>query len=113
AIAFVGGLAWCFERIGDRRTAALATALIALNLGTHWRDCDESGNRMAEQFATDMLGSMPRDAVLISSAWDVGLGAATYFQETEGFRRDVLIVIPEFAQMSWYLKELERRAPDI
>ena len=49
AVCIAGGLAWCQERLGPRRTAALAAALVALNTATHWRDCDERGKNETQR----------------------------------------------------------------
>jgi MFS family permease len=113
AVCFVGGLAWCTERYGIRSAAVVAIALVALNGSIHWRDCDESGNHMSEAFVIDMLGPLPPNAVLISPAWDIGLSASCYFQEVEGFRRDVVVINPDLTRASWYLNELSWRAPGL
>jgi MFS family permease len=113
AIAFTAGLAGLTERFGARRAVALAALLIAGNLALHWRHCDERRHGMAEAFVHDMIDPLPPNAVLYSMAWDIGLSASGYFQEVEGYRRDVVVVVPDLTRVSWYLDELARHAPEL
>jgi hypothetical protein len=113
ALCFAAGLLRLHERFGPRVAIPLAAALVVLNGALHWRACDEHGNRMVEGFVHDVLGPLPRNAVLFTDLWENLDAASYYFQEVEGLRRDVVIVSPVLARKGWYLDELERRSPGL
>ncbi|HEV8481635.1 MAG TPA: hypothetical protein VGR66_12660, partial [Candidatus Eisenbacteria bacterium] len=107
------GLAAVLERFGPRITLATAFGLVVLSVVLHWRDCNESPNRLVRDLADNQLRSLPPNAVLFTTQWDYFLAASWYFQEVEGLRRDVVIVSPDLLRHGWYVDELVRRAPDL
>lgn len=107
------GLLWVGERVGPRVALALGVALAVTGGGMHYGDCDESGNRLVEVLARQQLGELPPGAVLITGQWDYALSASYYFQAVEHFRPDVVVVSQDLARSSWYVDELERRAPGL
>lgn len=107
------GLLWLGERMGTRVALSVGVALAVTCAGTHYGDCDESGNRLVETLARQQLDELPPGAVLITGQWDYALSASYYFQVVENVRPDVVVVSQDLARSSWYLDELERRAPDL
>ncbi len=77
------------------------------------RACDESGNRLVVDLTENMLGSLPRNSVLLSSQWDYTSSAGYYIEGVERFRPDVLMLDPELLRRSWYLTELAGRDPQL
>jgi len=105
------GLGGVLDRRGTMTAGAIAAACVVLSLALHWRACDESGNRLVEDYARNLLRSMPSRAVLFSSQWDHAVAATYYLQTVEGVRTDVTVIDPELLRRSWYVRELERRDP--
>jgi hypothetical protein len=113
ALALAAGLARLHERFGARVALPIAALLLLANLGLHCRESDERGNRLVESFVVDLLGPLPERAVLFTAGWEIAESAALYFQQVEGFRSDVLTVSLALSGRSWYLDQLERRAPEL
>jgi len=112
-LALAAGLARVHERLGARVTAVLATALVFGNVALHLRDCDESRNRLAEGFVIDLLGPLPEHSLLFTEGWEIAEAPALYFQQVEGFRRDVTTVNSVLTRRGWYLDQLRRREPEL
>jgi len=112
-LLLMAGLARTSERFGPRVAVALAVLMAGANFALHYRSCDESGNRMVEGYVSDLLTPLPARAVLFDGGWDLDLSASYYLQIVEGLRADVTIVSPELSRTSWYLDELQRRAPEL
>ncbi len=113
AICFAAGLLLLHERFGARATVATAVACVVLNGALHFGECDERGNRLVEGFVHDVVGPLPKGAVLFTDLWENLEAGCYYFKEVEGFRRDVAIVSPVLAHKGWYLDELEHREPTL
>ncbi|MBI5711109.1 MAG: DUF2723 domain-containing protein [Candidatus Eisenbacteria bacterium] len=107
------GLLLVLRRLGPAAAVAFGATLVALNGFLHWRACDESGNRLVVDLTENMLGSLPRNSVLISSQWDYTSSAGYYVQGVERFRSDVLMLDPELMRRSWYLAGLAGRDPQL
>ncbi len=105
------GLAALHRRFGPRAALALGAALVVAQAALHYRECDESGNHLVEDLTTNLLRSLPPDAVVFTTLWDYTLSAAWYLQAVEQLRPDVLMVDVELLRRRWYLDQLERQAP--
>jgi hypothetical protein len=91
-------------------TAALAAVLLVLN----FKDVDESGNHMVDDFTKNELKSLPANAILISSAWDFFVSGALYYQNVERLRPDVLVIDRAMLRdRPWYFEHLRQRAPEV
>jgi hypothetical protein len=95
-----GGLAAC---------ALLAASPLLVN----WGDADESRNHAVEDYAQNVLASLPPNAVLYTDQSEYLVSPAYYLQFVEGARPDVVVV--DQAQIvaghAWYFDELERLHP--
>jgi hypothetical protein len=111
SVCYAAGLVRLHERFGVRTAFAVAALLVGVNGILHFKECNERGNRLVEGFVHDVLGPLPRDAVLFTDLWENLESGCYYFQSVEGYRSDVLVVSPVLAHKGWYLDELERRAP--
>ena len=105
----VTGIAALARRARPALAVAVALALAGVNLAVHYRECDESRNRLAADLTTNLIAPLPHTAVLFTSQWDYTLAPSEYFQAIEGLRPDVLVVSPPLTRSSWYLEELARR----
>jgi hypothetical protein len=83
----------------------------AIPLAVHFRDADESGDHLVEDYTMNMFSSLRADAVVISYQWDYWVSASYYYQIVGDFRPDVTVIDKELLRRSWYLKELEHRRP--
>jgi hypothetical protein len=106
------GLLWVYHVIGHRMSLAAAALLVALTAGLNYESNDEAPNTYVEDMTRNVLGALPRDAVIYSSLWDFWVAGSFYLQKVEGLRSDVLVVDPELVRRAWYLEQLEHDHPD-
>jgi hypothetical protein len=97
---------------GIAATAALA-ALIGATGAVNWRDCDERADTITRDFATNMLSTLPRDAIVLTREWDFWGAGSLYLQEVEGFRKDVVVVDYDLLHRDWYVDQLARAHPEV
>jgi hypothetical protein len=112
-LAYGAGLLRLHERFGSRAATLAGLALVIAGVAAHWRECDERPHRWVENSVHDLLGPLPPRAVLFTDTWGIAEAGTYYYQAVERFRPDVVVVSPNLSRASWYLDELERRAPDI
>jgi len=106
--AGLGAVALARRRWGR---AWIGVALAALPIALNWRAVDRSRGLEAEMprlWATTMLASAPRDAVLFVGG-DNDTYPLWYAQEALGMRRDVTMVTTPLLPAEWYRDEMERR----
>jgi hypothetical protein len=112
----LGGLwAWlqagARHRLGDR-VAWIGTApvllLALIPVIGNPRTASRAGERLARDFAYDMLQSVEPYAVLIT-AGDNDLFPLWYAQEVEGIRTDVTVLNQSLMRTDWHLKQILRR----
>jgi hypothetical protein len=92
----------------------LGAAMIAVGLVPcimHYEELDESANHLVDDYTANMFASLVPGALVFSFQWDYWVSASYYVQQVRGERRDVLVIDKELLRRSWYLKELEQRAP--
>lgn len=78
----------------------------------HYSTSDESGNHMVDDFTTNMLQNLPKDAIVISSAWDFWVSGSFYYQFVEKVRPDITVIdVALLRDRPWYYKHLEQVAP--
>jgi hypothetical protein len=76
----------------------------------NWTRSDASNRFFTKQFATNLLTSLPRDAVLFTVG-DNDTFPLLYFQAVEGVRRDVTIINLSVAHLPAFADQLLRREP--
>jgi hypothetical protein len=86
-------------------------ACVVVQIAAHYRDVDESGDHLVEDYTANMFSSLRPDAVIISFQWDFWVSASYYEQAVAHVRPDVTVIDKELLRRSWYLKELEHRKP--
>ncbi len=112
------GFARLFELLKARkRTAKLAVPILALPLLFQFviniPKTDQSGLFTYEDYTRSLLSSVEPGSVIFSYQWDYFISAALYFQEVEGFRKDVAVIDKELLRRSWYFDQLQRNFPDV
>lgn len=79
-----------------------------------YQDSDESGNHMVDDFTMNMLQNLPKDAIVISSAWDFWVSGSFYHQFVEKVRPDITVIdLALLRDRPWYYKHLEQIAPKL
>lgn len=85
-----------------------------VNAWGHYNDIDESGNHMVDDFTMNMLQNLPKDAIVISSAWDFWVSGSFYYQFVEKVRPDITVIdVALLRDRPWYYKHLEQVAPKL
>jgi hypothetical protein len=111
--ALAAGFTSLAGRAGLRAAAVVALALVAGSAALHYRDCDESRNHLPHDYTRNLLAGLPAGAVVLSAQWDYFVSPALAAQSLEGVRPDVTVLDPELLRRSWYVRGLDRRAPDL
>lgn len=98
----------------QRRVLVAAALLLAaaLPLAGHFRLCDRSRYRVAEEYLGDVLEGVPQGALVLTADWQV-YSPLLYLREIEGWRRDVAAVDVQLLRRSWYFDHLRRDFPDL
>ncbi|HMK39643.1 MAG TPA: DUF2723 domain-containing protein, partial [Bacteroidota bacterium] len=108
--SLAGAVSSRFPRAGYLIGAVILSSA-ALPLVSHFRDADESGDHLVEDYTKNMFSSLRPGAVVFSYQWDYWVSASYYYQIVEGVRPDVTVIDKELLRRSWYLRELEHRRP--
>jgi 4-amino-4-deoxy-L-arabinose transferase-like glycosyltransferase len=90
-----------------RLVAVVAIAGAIVIAGHNYSRIDLSSDRIAQQYAVDLLDGLPRNDVLVANG-DETLGPLWYVQQVEHVRPDVFIVLSAGVPVPWY--ETEMRA---
>jgi hypothetical protein len=100
-------------RWGDGAALGAAACLVVANCALHCSETNESRNTLVEGMASNMLQTLPPDAIVLSAQWDFWVAGSFYLQVVEKRRPDVLVIDPELLRRSWYLTQLEVDHPDV
>jgi hypothetical protein len=104
---------WIARRAGWRHEigAVLMVLCGLVPLVVHYREVDESGDYLVEDYTKNMFASVEDNALILSYQWDYWVSASLYYQLVKGMRPDVMVVDKELLRRSWYFKELTERYP--
>lgn len=118
-------VAWCLlAAIGAQallaRAAAwrVAVAAVLLLVPTSWNAvrnlpfCDLHRERTARVFAAEMLGGLPKGAIVMTAEWDL-VAPYLYLRHAEGWRADLRVIDTLMMRRFWYLDYVERAHPDL
>jgi hypothetical protein len=95
-----------------RAIMVLACSAWAIPVLTHFETHDRSGDWVPQEFAWNMLQSVPQGGVLVTFG-DNDTFPLWYLQMVEGVRTDVLVVNSSLAQMKWYQDQMKIQRPDL
>ncbi len=94
--------------------AAIVILLGTIEIAGNYKDVDESGNYMVEDYTKNVLTNLPPNAIIFSTQWDFWVSGAFYFQLVEHLRPDVLVIDKAMLRdRPWYYAELIKRAPTV
>lgn len=93
------------DRLGSARRAAPVLLLAALPLVLNQPWADRSDDRIARDFAYNLLMSVEPYGVLFTGG-DNDTFPLWYLQEVEGVRRDVTVVVTAYLGSEWYARQL-------
>jgi len=66
-----------------------------------------------EDYTKSLVNSIDKKSIVLSYQWDFFISASYYFQNVQGFRKDVVIIDKELLRRSWYFNQLEKNHPGI
>jgi hypothetical protein len=112
------GFAWLFEVLKSRTRARILwlpilAVPVLLQLGVNFPKADQSRVYVYEDYTKAVLGNVEPNAVIFSYQWDYFISASLYFQQVEGFRKDVAVIDKELLRRRWYFHQLENNYPDV
>ena len=79
----------------------------------NFKKVDQSNTQIFEDYTKSLLNSMDKKSIVISYQWDFFISASYYFQNVEGFRKDVIVIDKELLRRSWYYNQLKQNYPGI
>ncbi|GAB1298783.1 Transmembrane protein 260 [Apodemus speciosus] len=89
-----------------------AALLVAYQVCSNYSICDQRTNNVIDQFARNLLDSMPQDAIILLRG-DLPGNALRYLHYCEGLRPDVSLVDQEMMTYEWYLPKAVRHLPGV
>ena len=108
-------LAWLDGRKRLVPAAVAAAALLALPAAAaanHYSAADQSGNHTAENYARDLLGGLPPNALLVMRG-DENYTSVSYAQNVEHLRPDVIALDAELLKLPSYVEQMKREHPGL
>ena len=106
------GLWWLGGRFGKALPAGITGIAVLVSVFLHWGTVNRSDNRMAEDLARNMLETLPKDAVLLTTKWDLLYSGISYLQIVEKFRPDVALINVNMLHDRVYLSQILERNPE-
>ena len=79
----------------------------------NFKKVDQSNTQIFENYTKSLLNSMDKKSIVISYQWDFFISASYYFENVEGFRKDIIVIDKELLRRSWYYNQLKRNHPGI
>lgn len=111
---------WCavgaqsMSRRWDRQVALAAmTGLVVIVAFINYSRSNETTNVLVEDMTVNVLSTLPKNAVVISSQWDFWVSGSWYMQAVEKMRPDVAVIDHELLRRSWYLDQMMRWYPEV
>ncbi|CAH6779146.1 Tmem260 [Phodopus roborovskii] len=89
-----------------------AALFVAYQIYSNYSICDQRTNNVIDQFARNLLNSMPRDAIILLRG-DLPGNSLRYLHYCEGMRPDVSLVDQEMMTYEWYLPKMARHLPGV
>lgn len=81
-------------------------------LNKNYHEADRSENHFAHDFASNLMRSVKKDAVMLTDVWD-HYSPWLYLRYTEFKRPDVTYLDKELCRRSWYFDYIGRNHPDL
>ncbi|HEY6906060.1 MAG TPA: hypothetical protein VI230_01245, partial [Ignavibacteriaceae bacterium] len=112
----VFGLIKIYELTGKYKVAAAAGLIVLLScvqFFTNYKDVNQSDTYTFEDYTKSLISSTDKNSIVFSYLWDYFVSESYYFQNVEGFRKDVAIIDKELMRRSWYYDQIETNHPDV
>ncbi|UCF78331.1 MAG: DUF2723 domain-containing protein [Candidatus Eiseniibacteriota bacterium] len=100
------------QRVITAGYSCLAVLLSLLPLFYSHYSHDRTEDRIARNFAYNMLMPLEKDAVLLTNG-DNDTFPLWYLQEVEGIRKDVRVANLSLMRTNWYLKQMKNQPPKV
>ncbi|XP_053331401.1 transmembrane protein 260 [Spea bombifrons] len=87
-------------------------AVTALHISANYRYCDQSNNYVVDNFARNILSSLPNNTLLLLRG-DLPGNSLRYLHYCEGLRPDIALVDQEMMTYDWYLPKIAKHIPNV
>jgi hypothetical protein len=112
----VFGLIKIYELSGKYKISAAAGLIVLLSFGEffiNYKDVNQSNTFTFEDYTKALISSTDKNSIVFSYLWDYFVSASYYFQNVEGFRKDVAIIDKELLRRSWYYNQIQTDHPEV
>ncbi|XP_053553306.1 transmembrane protein 260 [Bombina bombina] len=89
-----------------------AVVVIANQVTSNFRICDQSSNSVIDKFARNLLLSIPNNSIILLRG-DLPGNSLRYLQNCEGLRPDLALVDQEMMTYRWYLPKNAKHIPNV
>ncbi len=87
--------------------------LSILPLAINFGKVNQSGIYTYENYTKSILNSVENNSTIMSYQWDYFVSPSYYFQNVEGYRKDVTVIDKELLRRSWYYNQLNGSHPHL
>jgi hypothetical protein len=105
-LACAAGARWIEDRAGATAALGAMMLLVIATAAINFTRANERSNVVVEEMTQNMLATLPKDAVIISSQWDFWVSGSWYLQAVERVRPDIAVIDQELLRRSWYLDQM-------
>ncbi len=93
--------------------AIISLTFILIFTSFNFNKVNQSSTKIFEEYSKSLLNSVNKKSIIISYQWDFFISPSYYFQNVEGFRKDIIVIDKELLRRSWYYNQIERNHPKI
>lgn len=101
------------KSVNDKFAYAFVGLICFLPLVINKSEVDQSGIYSFEDYTKVILNSTEKNSLIFSYQWDYFISPSYYFQNVEGYRKDVVVVDKELLRRSWYYNQLANQYPSV
>ncbi|MDP2035851.1 MAG: DUF2723 domain-containing protein [Ignavibacteria bacterium] len=101
------------KTVKENYSFAIVGLLCFVPLVINRSETDQSGVYTFEDYTKAIISSTEPNSLILSYQWDYFVSASYYFQNVEGFRKDVVVVDKELLRRSWYYNQLKNNHPEV
>jgi len=93
--------------------AATGIILIAAGTAYNYESNNNNNNYVIEDFTLNIIDNLEPGALFVTYNWGYAYPSALYYQQVDGKRQDLKVIMIRFLAAPWYLNTLKKYYPDL